>query len=294
MSGPHDHRPDPAVDRSPVGIVCGGGSLPFAVAGAAAERGRRVVLFALRGSADPEKVASYPHHWITVGQVGGLSRLARQEGCRDLVFIGALVRPTIGQLRPDFETLLLLPRLAGMFRGGDSRLLSGVARIFEERGFRVIGAHELAPQILMPEGPLGRCQPSEADRADIARGLALLRAIGPFDVGQAAVVANNHVLAVEAAEGTDHMLARVAELRGAGRIRSTGGVLVKAPKPDQDRRIDLPSIGPFTIERAAEAGLGGIAVVAGSAIVAEPERIAQLADREKLFVLGVRDEGPER
>ena len=166
--------------------------------------------------------------------------------------------------------------------------------MFEEQGFRVLGAHEVAPEILMPHGALGSRQPSEIDRRDIQRGLALLRATGPFDVGQAVIVSDNRVLAIEAADGTDLMLERLAELRGKGRIqaRQGGGVLVKAPKPMQDRRIDLPSVGPRTVEGVARAGLAGIAVAAGSAIVAEPGRIAAVADSANVFVVGVAADGP--
>jgi UDP-2,3-diacylglucosamine hydrolase len=276
----------------PIAIVSGGGTLPFATADAAMQRGRRAVLLALRGSADPVRVADYPHHWIAVGQIGRMCRLARQEGCRDMVFIGGLVRPTLSQLRFDFETVRLLPRLARIFRGGDGHFFHGIVNIFEERGFKVVGAHEVAPSILMPEGPLGRNRPSATDLADIQRGLEFLHATGPFDVGQAVVIAQSRILGVEAAEGTDHMLARFADVRRSGRIRIPAGtgVLVKAPKQGQDRRIDLPSIGPKTIDSAINAGLNGIAVVAGSAIVAEPNRIAEMADRANLFVVGVRDE----
>jgi UDP-2,3-diacylglucosamine hydrolase len=276
----------------PIAIVSGGGTLPFATADAAMQRGRRAVLLALRGSADPARVADYPHHWIAVGQIGRMCRLARQEGCRDMVFIGGLVRPTLSQLRFDFETVRLLPRLARIFRGGDGHFFHGIVNIFEERGFNVVGAHEVAPSILMPEGPLGRNRPSATDLADIQRGLEFLRATGPFDVGQAVVIAQSRILGVEAAEGTDHMLGRFADVRRSGRIRIPAGtgVLVKAPKQDQDRRIDLPSIGPKTIDSAINAGLNGIAVVAGSAIMAEPEQIAEMADRANLFVVGVRDE----
>ena len=286
----------PMADSSPLAIVCGGGSLPFAVAEAVARRGRRVVLFAIRGSADPQRVAAYPHHWTVLGKFGWFCRVAHREGCRDVVLIGSVVRPAIWRIRPDFETLRLLPRIVAMFRGGDDHLLSGVARILEERGFRLIGAHEIAPEILMPEGLLGLARPNDRDHADIAMGLALLNATSPYDVGQAVVVADARVLAIEAAEGTDHMLARVAELRQSGRIAGASGrgVLVKAAKRGQDRRIDLPSIGPRTVEGAARAGLAGIAVVAGSTIVAEPERIGAAADRERLFVLGVRDETAEQ
>ena len=277
------------VDDSPLAIICGGGSLPFAVADTVAKHGRPVVLFAIRGWADPQRVAAYPHHWTALGQFGWFCRVARREGCRDVVLIGSVARPAIWKIRPDFKTLRLLPRIFGIFRGGDDHLLSGVAGIFEEHGFRLIGAHEIAPEILMPEGPLGSKLPSDRDRADIAKGLALLDATSRFDIGQAVVVAAGRVLAVEAAEGTDHMLARIEELRSNGRMARGRGVLVKAAKQGQDRRVDLPSIGPQTILGAARAGLAGIAVVAGSTIVAEPDQIAELADREQLFVLGLRE-----
>ena len=216
-----------------------------------------MVLFPLRGWADAKAVERYPHHWANLGQFGRFVRIARKEGCRDVIFIGSLVRPAITQLSAfDWETLRLLPRVVRQFYGGDDHLLSGVARIFEDYGFRMLGAHEVAPEILMPEGALGGLRPKARDYSDIARGLAALRAIGPFDVGQAVVVANNHVLALEAAEGTDQMLARIAELRRPGAFASRDGigVLVKAPKPGQDRRFDLPSIGPRTIEGAARRG----------------------------------------
>lgn len=282
----------PTADSGPLAIVCGSGTLPFAVADAVAKRGRRATLFGLRGWADPHRIASYPHHWVAFGQIGRFCRLAHREDCRDVVFIGSVVRPAIWKIRPDFEALRLLPRILGLFRGGDDHLLKGVARIVEERGFRLVGAHEVAPEILLPEGVVGQVHPSDRDQADIVKALALLAATSPFDVGQAVVVADARVLAVEAAEGTDNMLARIAELRQSGRIAGTTGhgVLVKAAKRGQDQRIDLPSIGPQTIEGAARAGLAGIAVVAGSTIVAEPDRIAAAADRQRLFVVGVRDE----
>jgi DUF1009 family protein len=280
--------------EAPLAIICGAGSLPFAVAEAARRQGRKVVLFALRGWADAGRVESYPHHWVRFGQLGRFCRIARREGCRDVVFIGSAVRPSLWQIWPDLATMRLMPRVIRMFRGGDDHLMSGVMKIFEDHGFRPVGAHEVAPEILVPAGAVGRMEPSESDRSDIALGLALLRAIGQFDVGQAAIVAGGHVLAVEAAEGTDEMLAQVAELRRKGRIRSTGGVLVKAPKPGQDRRIDLPTVGPQTIAGAARAGLAGIAVVAGEVIMAEPARITQAADRERIFIFGIQQDRVER
>jgi len=277
-----------AADPGPLAMVCCGGSIPFAVADVVQQQGRRVVLFACRGWADPVQVARYPHYWIAIAQLGRFSRLARQEGCRDVVFIGTLVRPSLGQLRLDWGTVRAMPSIMRAYRGGDDHLLSGVARIFEDLGFHVVGAHEVAPEILVREGPLAQHQPSARDQTDIARALALLAEIGPFDVGQAVVVANGHVLAIEAAEGTDNMLKRVADLRREGRIHVASGigVLVKAPKPQQDQRIDLPAIGPSTIDNIARAGLAGLAVIAGAAIIAEPIEVARRADAAGIFVVG--------
>ena len=209
-----------------------------------------------------------------------------------MLFIGAVLRPPISQLRLDWHTIRVMPRLMRAFRGGDDTLLAGVAGIAESGGVRVVGLDEVAPEVFVPEGALGRYEPSDRDRTDIARALKVIAALGPFDVGQAAIVANNNVLAVEAAEGTDNMLGRIADLRRQGRVTSpTGvGVLVKAPKPGQDRRFDLPSIGPRTIENAARAGLAGVAVTAGSTIIAEAAEVAAAADRAKIFVIGVPED----
>jgi len=280
----------PAVSQEgPLALICGGGSLPLAIADSVSARGRQVLLFPLQGIARPEDYAQRPHTWVRIAKFGTLARAARAAGCHEMVLIGSLVRPAFWQVRFDLTTLKLLPRIAAAFRGGDDYLLSSGARLIEEQGFRVLGAHEVAPEILVPKGALARVQPSEGERADIALGFDYLHAAGPFDVGQAVVVAGRHVLAVEAAEGTDQMLERIAALRASGHIRAStvGGVLVKAPKRGQDRRFDLPSIGPRTVEGAARAGLAGIAVVAGSTIVAEPERLIAVADRANIFVVGL-------
>ena len=277
-------------DAGPVAIICGGGTFPFTVADALVKSGRGAVLFALRGFADPERVKQYPHHWAHVTQLGRFLRLARREGCRDVIFIGTLVRPSFRQLiNFDLATLRVLPRAIRHFYGGDNHLLTGMARMLEEHGFRLLGAHEVAPEILVQEGAFGQIAPTERDLDDVRRGLAALQAMGPFDIGQGVVVANRHVIAVEAAEGTDLMLARVAELRRTKRFRAPlrTGVLVKAPKPGQDRRFDLPSIGPRTVDGVIEAGLAGIAVMAGGAIVAEPQIVVQIADGAKVFVIGL-------
>jgi hypothetical protein len=205
------------------------------------------------------------------------------------VWIGALVRPSLWSLRPDFLAIKSLPKIIHAYRGGDDHLLTGVSRLFEEQGFRLVGAHEVAPEILVPKGALGRIDASEKDQEDIAFGFAYLQASGAFDVGQAAVVAGKRILAVEAAEGTDQMLARVAELRANGRIGVPKGVgvLVKAPKPGQDQRFDLPSIGPRTVSGVAGAGLAGIAVVSETTVIADAESVVREADHAGIFVVGV-------
>jgi DUF1009 family protein len=285
--------PQAGPGRNPLAIICGGGTLPFAVADAVGRRGRPVVLFAVRGWADPVRVAAYRHHWITLGRVGAFCRRARAEGCHEVVLIGVVMRPRLLQIGIDFETLRMLPRIFAAFRGGDDHLLTGLAGMFEREGFRLCGAHEVAPEILALPGPLGRFVPSHQDQADISRGLALIAAVGRYDIGQAVVVARNHVLAIEAAEGTDLMLARIAEMRGSQRIGAPVGigVLVKAPKPEQDRRFDLPTIGPQTIAGVSRAGLAGLAVVAGETLVAEPQAVAHAADRAGVFVVGVGQAG---
>jgi DUF1009 family protein len=277
-----------AAGQSPLALICGAGSLPLAVADYVAARGRPVLLFPLQGIARPEDYANRPHTWVRLAMFGAFARVARAAGCHELVMIGSLVRPSFWQVRFDLTTLMLLPRIAAAFHGGDDHILSSGVKLIEEQGFRVLGAHEVAPEILVPEGPLTRAQPSERDRADIALGLDYLRATGPFDVGQAVVVSGKHVQAVEAAEGTDGMLNRIAELRASGRVRTPAGsgVLVKAPKLGQDLRFDMPSIGPRTVEGVVHAGLAGIAVVAGSTVVAESEQLIAAADRAKIFVVG--------
>ena len=279
---------DPEIS-SPIGLIAGGGVMPFAVADSLAARGIDPVLFALKGACDPTAVARFRHRWIAVGQFGRAAKLFRAEGCRDLVFIGTLVRPALSELRLDWGTLRVFRQLWAAYRGGDDHLLSGIGRIFEQDGFRIVGIKDVAPDLLMPQGCATRAAPDQAAAADIARGCEVLAALSPFDIGQAAIVIDGHVVAVEDIEGTDGLLARVTRLRGEGRIRAKvgRGVLVKAPKRTQDLRFDLPTIGPRTVEGVAEAGLAGLAVAAGNTIVVEPQAMIGAADAAGVFVTGL-------
>jgi len=275
----------------PLAIICGGGSFPAAVAEAVVRQGRVPIMFGVNGWANPSIIEKYTHHWIFIGQLGRFFRLARSENCRDVLLIGSLLRPPIKQLRLDWLTIKSMPRFVRAYSGGDDQLLGGLVRVAEDAGFRIVGLDEVAPEVFVSDGVLGHYKPSDTDRQDIVRGLETIRALGPFDIGQAAVVANNQVLAVEAAEGTDNMLSRIREMRRQGRVASAlgTGVLVKAPKPGQDRRVDLPSIGQRTVENVAKAGLAGIAVSAGSSIIAEAAETIAAADRAGIFIVGVSE-----
>ncbi len=273
---------------SPVGLIAGGGALPFAVADSLAARGVGSVLFALRGACDAQQVERFRHHWISVGQLGRATKLFRAEGCRDLVFIGTLTRPALSEIRLDWGTLRVAKQVWAAFRGGDDHLLSGIGRILEQDGFRMVGIRDVAPDLLMPAGCFTRAMPDPQAEADIAKGRDVLRELSPFDIGQAVVVIDGHVVGVEDIEGTDGLLARIVGLRWQGRIRSAAGrgVLVKAPKSGQDLRFDLPTIGSGTIEAAHAAGLAGIAVAAGATQIVDPQAVIAAADKASLFVTG--------
>jgi DUF1009 family protein len=274
---------------SPVGLIAGGGAMPFAVANSLTARGIDSVVFAIRGACDPKAAERFRHHWISVGQLGRAEKLFRAENCRDLVFIGSLVRPALSEIRLDWKTLRAIGRIWRAFRGGDDHLLSNIGSLLERDGFRMVGIKDIAPDLLMPEGCITRKVPDKRALSDIAKGRDVLRALGPFDVGQAAIVIDGHVVGVEDIEGTDGLLARVARLRSEGRIRAEGarGVLVKAPKSGQDLRFDLPTVGPRTVTAAAAASLAGIATEAANTIVVEPQVMIESADRADLFVTGL-------
>ena len=223
------------------------------------------------------------------GEFGRFERLLKEEGARDVVLIGGVkVRPDFKHLKLDFATMKMLPEIVRILAGGDNELLSGVVRIIEKRGYRVIGAHEVATDLVAADGPLGRHKAAAADRRAVERAMEAARAIGAVDAGQAAVSFDGRVVALEAAEGTDEMLKRVATLRDAGRIKWKGrtGVLAKCAKPQQDLRVDMPAIGPQTVDGAVAAGLSGIAVESGRVMIVEREEVIRRADAAGIFVIG--------
>jgi UDP-2,3-diacylglucosamine hydrolase len=266
-----------------LGILAGGGRLPGQVAAAARATGRSVFLIGLEGFADPAVLAPWPHEVVRILAAGRIIAALREHGCQDLVLVGPVRRPSLLDLRPDAEGARLLARIGRAAFAGDDGLLAAVVRVFGEEGFRVIGMQEILNEALGPAGLLSKAEPDAVAMADIRRGVAVARALGEVDVGQGCVVQQGIVLAVEAAEGTDAMLSRCLALARPGR----GGVLVKLVKPGQDRRTDLPTIGPDTIRGAAAAGLRGVAFEAGGTILAERDAAVAAADASGLFLLGL-------
>lgn len=281
-----------AAQGGPVAIVSGGGGFPMAVAREAQAAGREVVMVALRGVADAG-VEAFPHLWIKIGEVGRFFREMEARGVRELCAVGAFTRPELSELSLDFGAIKRLPDIAKMLRGGDDHALRALAAFFEQEGYVLRGAHEIAPGLIAPQGRIGAREATAQAREDAVFGLACCAAMSPFDVGQACVVAGGRVVAFEAAEGTNGVLERVAELRRSGRLRLKGraGVLVKAAKRGQDLRLDLPAVGQRTIELAEAAGLEGVALAAGQVMMLDREAVARRADAGGLFLIGLRDEG---
>lgn len=271
----------------PVALICGEGRFPLVAAKAAQDSGREVFLLALKGIADAS-VENFPHVWLGVGQLGAALREIERRGARKICFIGGLGRPEFSELRPDWGAIRRIPEILRLLKGGDDHALKGVIKLFEQEGLEVIGVETLAPQLVAAEGAMNKIAIPKDFAEDLAFGRACLSAMSAFDVGQGLVLHHRRIVALEAAEGTDAMLERVAHLRGLGRWRAKApsGFLVKAPKLGQDLRVDLPAIGPKTIAAAQKAGLSGIAVEAHKVLVLDRAQVAAQAEQAGLFFYG--------
>ncbi|RAI60209.1 LpxI family protein [Roseicella frigidaeris] len=274
----------------PLGLLAGGGQVPLQVARTARAAGRPVHVVALEGWADQDW-SGFPVLRERPGAAGRILGHLRGQGVRQLVLVGRAQRPSFLSLRPDAAGARLLARIGRAFFAGDDGLLRAVARALEEEGFEIVPPQAVLQDILPPAGLLTRAGPDAAARADIARGIAVVRALGAVDVGQGAVIQQGLVLGVEAIEGTDALLARCAGLKRQGPAGRRDGVLVKLVKPGQDRRLDLPTVGPETIRGAAAAGLAGIAIEAGGTILVDRAGTLAAAEAAGLFVIAI---DPER
>lgn len=266
-----------------LGILAGSGELPLRLVEACRAAGRPFFVLAFEGQADPAVAVGAPHAWVRIGAAGEGLRILRQNGVAELVMAGGVKRPSVLQLRPDWRTAKFFARIGYRALGDDSLMKAVIRELEEVEGFRVVGLDSILSGSLAPQGALGRHAPDEQARHDIAQGFRVVRALGALDIGQAVVVQQGLVLGVEAIEGTDALIERCGALRREG----PGGVLVKGTKPGQERRVDLPTIGPRTLAGAARAGLRGIAVEAGSTILVDRADLVAAADRAGLFIVGV-------
>jgi DUF1009 family protein len=271
-------------------MIAGGGELPRAIAQSVVASGRAVHILAVKGSADEAWLAEFPHDWMTLGEWGKSVRLLAAAGAKEIVLVGRVDRPTLSEIKFDTKGLMILPSLVVAARKGDDAMLRVTSDFFAREGFTVLTAAEAAPGLVMAEGPLGKLKPNAQQQDDIGRAFAIIRALGDLDVGQAAIVCDGLPLCVEAAEGTDAMIARVASLRRnlRGTPDKKRGVLAKGLKATQDRKTDLPVIGVETVRGAHAAGLVGIALEADASLIVGKAAVAAEADRLGLFITGVR------
>jgi len=271
-----------------LGVVAGGGELPRAIAETARAAGREVFVLGL-GDRPGAWISRFPHESVSLGELGKAMKALRAHGCGDVTLAGKVQRPRFSEIKLDAKAVLAAPRVIAAALKGDDALLRSVIEMFEREGMRVIGAAEAAPDLVAREGVMGRIAPDARHESDIAQAMKIARAIGALDVGQATVVCDGLTLCVEAAEGTDAMIARVAALpeHFRGTHSKPRGVLAKAPKPIQDRRTDLPVIGVDTVRNAHAVFLAGIAVEAGGALIVDRDAVVAEADRLGLFLKGV-------
>jgi len=265
-----------------LGIIAGGGELPARLIEVCRARDRDVFVVAIEGHAEPSSVEGVDHIWVRLGQASLALDPLRDAGVEELVLAGQITRPSFAELRPNLHVAKFLTKVGKRVLGDDG-LLRAIIGQLEEEGFGVVGIDDLLSDLLAEAKTYGSLEPDDLAKQDIERGIQVAKAIGAQDIGQAAVVQQRIVLGVEAVEGTDELLRRCAALRREG----PGGVLVKVMKPGQEQRADLPTVGVRTVQDAAAAGLRGIAVEAGGALLVDAKAIGQAADAAGLFVVGV-------
>lgn len=262
-----------------LGIIAGGGAFPITVAKTAREHGERVVGAGFPSDTDPD----FPEHcdtfaWLKLGQLGRLIDFFTAHGVTHVVMAGRINKPRALDLRPDWRAAKLL--FSAKTRGDDA-LLRAVTAELEREGMQVVAPHLYSPDLLAPEGVLTRRAPTEREREDVSFGWHVSRSLGAFDIGQCLVVREKIVLAVEAIEGTD------AAIRRGGQLGGAGAVVVKRPKPTQDRRLDMPAVGPDTLRVMSEVGATCLAVEAGGCIFFEQGRTLEYADENGIAIVSL-------
>jgi DUF1009 family protein len=273
----------------PIAILAGAGQLPIQLVNHLERTGQEYRVLAFRGFALPE-LRRRAHASVDLLDLKTIMSTLEGWQPRAVSLVGAVRRPGFSALLGAYSALRNRQEVRDVIARGDDQVLRGAVMLLEERGHRVVGAHELAPDLVAPSSLSGALQPGADDREAVTVGLDLLASLSAFDIGQGAVVDRRHVLAIEGPEGTDRMLRRVRGLRQSWfgmRRREEGGVLIKAAKRGQDLRVDMPTIGPRTVVEASRAGLSGIAIGAGSTFVLEQAETMHIADRLGLFLVAV-------
>lgn len=288
MSDHTEHSPDfnPSSSTANIsgtlGIIAGGGALPERLLAACDRREIETFVIGFEGQTNAGLMAGRRHLWTRLGAAGQIIQTLKAHHIQHLVLIGSITRPAFSELKPDWKTASFLLRV-GSRALGDNNLLTAIKDELEKEGFTVHGVQEFAEDLLAPLGPVGKYKPQSGDKHDIERGLSVARSVGKLDVGQATVIQEGLVLGVEAIEGTDALIDRCGELKRGGK----GPILVKTQKPQQDITLDLPTIGPETIQRAAYHGYSGIVFEAGRTLLIDPQTVAEKADEAKMFVIGI-------
>jgi DUF1009 family protein len=268
-----------------LGVIAGAGHLPRLLINAAKPRFDDCFVLAFEGDTLPETIQDVPHQWLAIDEIARTLELFQQENVTHVVMAGKISRPPLKALKPPVLAAKIIARLGKALFAGDDALFSAITHIFEESGFKVIGADDILADLLTPEGILTMTSPDRIALEDIAGGISMLHEIGKLDIGQGLIIKRGQVLGVEALEGTDAMIARCATL---GDAQEKGGVLLKARKAKQERRVDLPAIGPDTITHMAAAGFSGIAIEAGGSLIIDRAETLKRAEQHRLFIMGFR------
>lgn len=266
-----------------LGIIAGGGELPAELVLWCQSKNYPYFVLAMKSNADEKFFnKNIACEWIRIGQAGTGFKRFKEEGVQDVVLIGTIKRPTLAELIPDMRTAAFFAKL-GARAIGDDGILRALVKELEEEGMRVVGIHEVMPELLAKEGVLTKKHPDKEDEEDIRRGVEVASTLGRLDVGQSVVVQQGLVLGLEGIEGTDKLVIRSKDYVRKGKAP----VLVKLRKPQQDMRVDLPTIGTRTVENAYKSGFKGIAVHAGNTLIVNEPEVIKLANKYGLFLIGI-------
>ncbi|MAF98634.1 MAG: UDP-2,3-diacylglucosamine pyrophosphatase [Micavibrio sp.] len=282
MSASQEERLDSVTEIKRLGIIAGGGELPFVLLAACESLGIEPFIIAFEGHTNSSLCEGYAHIWTRLGAVDKILKTLRAHDIEDIVMIGSIRRPSMKELRPDLKAAAFFAKY-GAKALGDDGLLSALKSFLGDEGVSVHGVHKFSSNLLTPAGSVGAIEPQDEDVLNIRRGIEILQGMGQLDVGQSVIVQEGLVLGVEAIEGTDALIERCYNLHREGR----GGVLIKLCKPAQDQDLDLPTLGPNTVELAARYGLSGIAVHQEHSLLLKREEVAEIANKHKLFVIGI-------